>query len=137
MSDHRGLFVDVDLTTILGGPATAIIAAQHRDLDSSDPKAIKKYRAALIKYFDKHRVEEKAAALNNKVLTAKECSDDDSLQMNAIDRDISRGMAAADKQCKQKRRHPWSPVLKKLQQTVHYWKPWLTELRTKKWLRTK
>jgi hypothetical protein len=43
-------------------------------------------------------------------------------------------MAAAAKKCKRKYRHPWSPVLKKLQQTVTYWKWWLTEIRTKKWL---
>jgi hypothetical protein len=49
-------------------------------------------------------------------------------------RDISRGLAAAAKKCKRKYRHPWSPVLKKLQQTVAYWKSWLTGIRTKKWL---
>jgi hypothetical protein len=119
-SDHRGLFVDVDLTAILGGSATTIPAAQYRDLHSSDPKAVGKYRCALIKYFDEHRVEERAAALQFKLLTAQECSDEDSLQMNGVDRDISRGMAAAAKKCKRKYRHPWSPVLKKLQQTVTY-----------------
>jgi hypothetical protein len=93
-----------------------------------------KYRCALIKYFDEHRVEESAAALHFKLPTTQECSDEDSLQMNAVDRDISRGMVAAAKKCKRKFRHAWSPVLKKLQQTVTYWKSWLTEIRTKKWL---
>jgi hypothetical protein len=88
-SDHRGLFVDVDLTTILGGSATTIPAAQYRDLHSSDPKAVEKYRCALIKYFDEHRVEERAAALHFKLLTTQECSDENSLQMNAADRETS------------------------------------------------
>jgi hypothetical protein len=103
-SDHRGLFVDVDLTTVLGGSATPIPAAQYRDLHSSDPKAVGKYRRALIKYFD--RFEERAAAIHIKLLTPQECSDEDYLQMNAVDRDISRGMAAAANKCKRKYRHP-------------------------------
>jgi exonuclease III len=48
-SDHRGLFVDVDLRTILGS-ATPIPAAQHRDLRSSDPKSVEIYRSALMTF---------------------------------------------------------------------------------------
>jgi hypothetical protein len=133
-SDHRGLFIDVDFSAILGGPATPIPSAQHRDLHSSDHKPTAKYRDSLMKDFVDHNVEERVAAINSKLQIAQTCTDDDAVQINAIDRDISRGMTAAVQKCKSKHRHPWSPILKKLQQTVYYWKSWLTEILTKKWL---
>jgi hypothetical protein len=136
LSDHRGLFIDVDFSAILGGPATPIPAAQYRDLHSTDPKATAKYRDSLMEYFVTHNVEERAIAINSKLLIAQTCNADDALVMDAIDRDISRGMAAAAKKCKCKHRHPWSPVLKKLQQTVDYWKSRMSEILTKKWLLT-
>jgi hypothetical protein len=47
-SDRRGLFVDVDLTQILGGPVPTIPATQYRDLHSTDPKFVAKYRSVLL-----------------------------------------------------------------------------------------
>jgi hypothetical protein len=89
-----------------------------------------------MKYFVDHNVEERAAVINSKLQIAQICTAADAVLMNAIDRDISRGMTAAVQKCKSKHRHPCSPVLKKLQKTVYYWKSWLTEILTKKWLKS-
>jgi hypothetical protein len=44
-----------------------------------------KYRSAQIQYFEEHRVEERVASLNSKLLIAQTCSEDDALQIKAID----------------------------------------------------
>ena len=133
-SDHRGLFVDVRLPPILGGPATPLSAAQHRDLNSKDPKSPALYRNTCIDYFENRRVlEERTAEMHTKLLSDSAYTGKDSALLASIDNDTSRGLAASAKACASKHRHLYSPILRKLQVTVRYWKYWLKEFRTKKW----
>ena len=56
-SDHRGLWIDIDLKSILGGQIPDLIPPQRRGVTGKDPKTTRKIRSELHKYLTEHRFE--------------------------------------------------------------------------------
>lgn len=48
VSDHRGAFVDIDLVTLLRGPAVDLAPMAFRELNNKNPKMVEKYRSKVL-----------------------------------------------------------------------------------------
>ena len=53
------MLVDLDMKAILGWNKSNIVAPNQRHIHSRDPEVVKKYRSALLKYWEEHTVEER------------------------------------------------------------------------------
>ena len=63
IGDHRPLFIDVQLTSVLGIKMPPIKKAKARRLKLEDPRVVKKYNLELEKYLRKHKVKERSEFL--------------------------------------------------------------------------
>ncbi len=102
-SDHRGLFVDFALPGFFDRAPNAMVTAASRDLIYDCPRHVKQYLLSCSQYHDAHDM----PARMEKLLAGDR--DDDAAE--ALDRDITRSMLAAEAKCKSNIRDPWSKAL--------------------------
>jgi hypothetical protein len=57
MSDHRGMYVDLDAASLFGGATDDQVAASSRGFTSKNEKKTKKYLDELNKYFVDHKID--------------------------------------------------------------------------------
>jgi hypothetical protein len=110
-SDHRDLFLDVDLTALLGGELAKILPPALRGISSNSPNA-EKYIDSVWKHLADHNVDNRAkkifVAIAQSAIPVCPPLQDAS---NRLDRDLTRAMLHAEKKCLQKDRPPWSKAL--------------------------
>lgn len=99
-SDHRGLFVDFALPGFFDRSPNVLAKSSNRDLIFDCPRHVKKYLLQTAHYFNLHKIPARMEAL----LQGRQ--DDDAAE--ALDRDITRSMLAAEATCKSTEREPWS-----------------------------
>jgi hypothetical protein len=116
-SDHRGLFIDMELQSFLGKPQL-LLPQQVRGMRSNNPKSCKKYTPAVMKYLEDHNVEERAQAMTTP------------RKIEGVDNDVTRALLHSEKKHGNKFATPWSAKLIQAKMTVRYWKLWLSEIRT-------
>ncbi len=63
ISDHRGIFCDIDLVALLGSTASKMASLQQRLLNSARPADVYIYQTALMTYVIEHRIEERVYAV--------------------------------------------------------------------------
>ena len=102
-SDHRGLFVDFAVPGFFDRAPNILVKLNTRDLIYDCPRHVKQYLIATSQYFKAHKLQDRM----DKLLTGNR--NDDSAE--AIDRDITRAMLAAEDTCKSNIRAPWSRAL--------------------------
>jgi hypothetical protein len=130
-SDHRALFIDIDLDCYLGGRPSDAALATRRGLASNDPRAVRKYRSELEAFLLKSHIEKRTYAKIKEIerssggLTKKLA-----LELNALEAEFSKGKLEAEVKCAKVRSVPWSPQLMEMQQRLRFWKYWLSEMRT-------
>jgi hypothetical protein len=61
-SDHRALFMDIDLDCYLGGRLSDTALATRRGLTSNDPRAVRKYWAELEDFLHRSKIEQRTYA---------------------------------------------------------------------------
>ena len=130
-SDHRGLWIDLDLESLLGGKVPDLIPPQKRGITGKDPKTTRKFRTELHKYLVEHKFQEriqKVQQLNKEKNEKNQTIIDELIQ--ALDRDLERGMIASENKTSRPTRPDWSPALIQCQAKVNYYKCWLSEIRT-------
>jgi hypothetical protein len=93
-----------------------------RDLIYDCPRHVRKYLLATAEYFKDHKIEERLIKLSQGP------RDDD--RAESIDRDITRGMLAAEAQCKSTHRAPWSKALHESTTRLHILKRVLSQWQT-------
>lgn len=120
-SDHRGLFVDFSCPGFFDRSPNTLAKLHTRDLIYDCPRHVRKYLETTADYFKQHRVEERLIAL------LQGARNDEAAE--GIDRDVTRGMLAAEAQCKSTTRAPWSKALHEattrlyiLKMTLSQWK---------------
>lgn len=116
-SDHRGIFIDVNLRSILGSPQM-LLPKKMRGVQCNHPAVVKKYTPAVQKYMDDHKVEQRAAAMKTPT------------EIEGVDKDVTRAMLHAQRKHGNRFATPWSSKLIKAKKLVRYWKLWLCEIRT-------
>ena len=121
-SDHRMLFIDIDLNYALNLRLNKLFMNPRRGVTSSNPKSIKLYRKTLTKLLDNSNLEDRLSI----ILKSDQIDYD---QLEAIDDELTNVMLKCDKQCMRISQTPWSPQLHKARANLRFWKLWLTQLR--------
>jgi hypothetical protein len=129
-SDHRGLFVDIDMDKLLGSPSVELTPGRRRSINSRDPLLVAKYKPALMEYLEEHKVERRLADLLGQAEDGLIGAVSMSWKLNAIDRDLTRGMLHAEAKCRGPHRQPWSPALVHARTSVRYWALWCSDITT-------
>ena len=119
--DHRQLFVDVTLKAYFDS-APVHNPAVSRGISASNPVQCEQYVAFLDKLFDELNIEHRIQNIPDDV-TAKN-------YLQQLDRDITKAMLQAERECTKFPSTPWSPALMRYKKTVKYWKMWVSELKT-------
>ena len=128
-SDHRGIFIDFDVDTFLGGNPSHLMSPALRGIKSNSPKQCRKYVEAVTEYLTKHKVFERATRV-------QALTDDHGLTIQLsrrwkrIDRDLLRACLHAERLTKSRDRPFWSPKLHHASMIVAYWKITLSGIRT-------
>ena len=115
LSDHRGLFVDWDEASLFGTATSPMAPKSVRKLQSHRLQAKGNYILSLHEYCIKHNVFDRLHRLESVDFPSWSLA-------NKLDRDITRGMLHAEKQCRQVGKDPWSPSLKKARIKVEIFK---------------
>ena len=130
-SDHRGLWLDLDLESLLGGKIPDLIPPQQRGITGKDPKTTRKFRAELHKYLVDHNFPRRIKKIQE--LTMKKDKESDATVeqlIQTLDRDLERGMIASENKTSKPTRTDWSPAVIQCQAKVNYFKCWVSEIRT-------
>jgi len=100
ISDHRGLFLDLDPMVLFGGNVHNPVSPTACGFTSKNEKKVKKYLEKLEKYLTDHKVDQRVDSLieDAPCLSTKEIK----LRFDAIDLDMMRGMLYKEKQVKSK-----------------------------------
>jgi negative regulator of replication initiation len=133
-SDHRGMFADIDIATILNGHPAELGAMMPRSISGTDPRTILPFQAAVAKYFSQHKMAKRQQNLS-RFLEHPPKSESQLAAMNremqALDRDLTRAFEVGAKKGKQPFKSPYSLKVINQRRIIRYWKLWETEVRTK------
>ena len=98
-SDHRGYFVDFALAGFLDRQLPSIFSASSRAIRGTHPSNITKYIEYLNEYFEERDIYRKVKLQKNWYEKKK---------LEALDREITKGMLEAEDQCRIYHRQPWT-----------------------------
>jgi hypothetical protein len=96
-SDHRGIWVDLELLGLFDRNLPPLARPQYRDICSGRPKLVRKYVAELGKHLSSFDIPNRVGSLST--------GRDDSLA-KPLDDEITKGMVAAGKSCETAKRPP-------------------------------
>jgi hypothetical protein len=118
-SDHRALYVDVDVDHLLGGRPPSLAPPAYRGLDSSNPKHCATYLTKLMTYLNDHRVFYRTQQLE-KWTDKYGLTDRLKAKWEALDLDITKGCLHAERGVKSSDRPAWSHQLHQAHLSVVY-----------------
>ena len=113
-SDHRGIYIDLNLSNILDTDDIFIQPAKFRRLKLNSVASIKKYEDNIFEEMKVHKFEEKIEAIS-KLFQSEGVTDNSVEQLNKLDDELTSSMLNAEKKCSKIHmncRCDWSPQLK-------------------------
>ena len=121
VGDHRALFVDVSLVSVLGANLPPIQSARARKLKMKDPRIVKKYNKSLKHFFKRHKLDTRSAKLQQNAtfpLTPQAAHEYEKLDKIRIE-----GMKYAEKRCRRLKMGgiPWTPELTDIRVGIEVW----------------
>jgi hypothetical protein len=130
-SDHRALFIDVDLPRILKGMPHDPISRNNRAISSTIPCKVKKYQQYVFQECKASQIfsRTKDFEIRNKGIPM---TPELHKELDAMDLEMTAIQLEAEKLCKARRQFPWSPLLKSCNNRIRYWRLWIRELRRHK-----
>lgn len=109
MSDHRGLFIDLNMKTLFGSDIPSLLKPPSRSLHSTHPHRRQQYIDYLYQGFRRHRIFQRMSKLHT--YNFSHPSVDAINLLEAIDRDITRLMLASEKRIRRPSPSPFSSTL--------------------------
>jgi hypothetical protein len=121
-SDHRAIFIDLDLLLLFGAAPETLERPQFQNLKLDDPRISDSYRKLLHKQFECHNIYECVEKISERG-KADDWSLEDEHAYETLDRDITAAMLRAAEKCSIRKQHdtPWAPSLSKAIHTIRYW----------------
>ena len=121
VGDHRALFVDISLVSVLGADLPPIQTARARKLKLQDPRIVKKYNKSLKLFIKSHDLELRSFQLQNKAtfpLTSQ-----DAHEYEILDKIRIEGMKYAEKRYRRLKMGgvPWTPELTDIRVGIEVW----------------
>jgi hypothetical protein len=121
-SDHRAIFLDLDLLLLFGASLERLERTQFRNLKLDDPRISDSYRKLLNKQFECHNIYDRVKNISERG-KADDWSNEDELSYDTLDRDIKAAMLRAAENCTIRKQHdtPWAPSISKAIHSIRYW----------------
>jgi hypothetical protein len=128
-SDHRGVFIDVDIDALLGGDPSPLMAAALRGIRSTTPKNCVQYVTETQTYLSDHNVYDRIEQLS--LLTDEHgLTDHLKSKWEGVDQDLLRASLHAEHTVMKKHRPPWSLALHQAAMRATYWRIAISGRRT-------
>jgi hypothetical protein len=128
-SDHRDVFIDVDIEEFLGGDPSTLMSAALRGIRSTSPKSCIKCVNVMEQYMQAHKVYCRVERLSE--LTALHgLAAALERKWEGVDQDIFRASIHAEKQVAKNFGPPWSVELHQASLQATYWRIALSGYRT-------
>ena len=122
LSDHRGLFFDLDSAILFEEKLHQVEPAKFRRLQSSNMKRVKEYHRLLEDEWKNHKIDERLQKIAD-TIKRDGMTNENLKRLNNIDNQITDIMRHSEKKCTKISRHardPWSPQLKELAREIRY-----------------
>jgi hypothetical protein len=121
-SDHRAIFLDLDILLLFGASLEILEPPQFRNLKLDDPRISDSYRKLLHKQFVCHNIYDGVKKISKRG-KADDWSNEDARSYETLDRDITAAMLMAAENCTIRKQHgtPWAPSLIKATHAIRYW----------------
>jgi hypothetical protein len=130
-SDHRALFIDIELASFLRGIPADMATPSLRGITGDNPKAIAQYQKLLTASLDKSNIESRLAYIDNYQQKHGSLTKTLRAEVNQIDLRICAMKLSAVKRCRQIRNIAWSPKLAHCYKVKQFWASWLLETKGK------
>jgi hypothetical protein len=116
-SDHRAIFLDLDLLLLFGASLEILERPQFRNLKLDDPRISDSYRKLLHKQFGCHNIYDRVKKISERG-KADDWSNEDERSYETLDPDITAAMLRTAESCIVLKQHdtPWAPSLSKATQ---------------------
>ena len=122
LSDHRGIFFDLDTRVLFDDEIYKVEPAAFRRLKSTHPKHTKEYAKLMKEQWKTHKIDERLLKLS-KMFDTEGPTNANVIALNTIDKQITEIMKHSEKKCSKISRHatdPWSPKLKSIAREIRY-----------------
>jgi hypothetical protein len=121
-SNHREIFLDLDLLLLFGASLERLERPQSRDLKLDDPLISDSYRKLLHKQFGCHNIYDRVNKISERS-KADDWLNEDEQSYETLDRDIAAAMLRAAENYTIRKQHdtPWAPSLSKATHPIRYW----------------
>ena len=107
-SDHRPIFLDIDVNQTFQSPLSSLVQPSQRSLTSTNLKKCNQYISNLSDGFERHRIFQRIQHLDS----LSNCHDPSTIQhVEALDRDITRLMISCEKRLTKPSPTPFSSKL--------------------------
>ena len=126
-TDHRGLYIDVELQKFLRGNPPASSTLVNRTLRTNHPRGYRTYCDHLIQWLKESQLEQRLQKISQ---TLHPLAEDQLMQLHALEEEFSTARLNAEKRISKQPHHPWSPKLKNAQLSVYYYKLWVSQFKT-------
>ena len=121
LSDHRPLWIDIDINNFIGSKPPVKPTYAARRLKTNDPRVVGKYKAYLHQLLLEHDLYYRAEILAASI-TNQELNEDQQAEYEELDAIKTWAMKEAEKQCRKLKMGeiPWSPTLQKVRNRIEY-----------------
>jgi hypothetical protein len=121
-SDHRPLYIDIDVLRLLSYPVHGTILAMERDLKLNEPRIIDTYQSTLIQQLHNHNVGPRVDFLY--IADPSAWAPHRESRFNAIDNDVERAMHCAANNCRHKyfKNNTWTATFTRIIYQIRFWR---------------
>ena len=121
--DHRGIWVDIPQSDILGYKMSDIPTAQARRLKLDDPRVVQRYQEKLEIFLKHHNFFRRLKRLRQSCSPGTPLSPKEGKEYDALDKLREKGMKRAARKCRKLRMggRKWSPALQQARRTILFW----------------
>ena len=121
--DHRGIWIDVKSSNLIGYRMNDIPRHKARRLKLDDPRVVDKYNRLLDQHLRSHNVYNRIDQLENKLKQEGRITPELKHQYDSLDKIREEGMKFAEKRCRKLRMGgvEWSPSIQKARNTILFW----------------
>jgi hypothetical protein len=122
-SDHRSIFLDLDLLLLFGVSLERLERPQFRNLKLDDPRIPYSYRKLIHKQFECHNIYDIVHKISERG-KADDWLNEDERCYEILERDITAAMLRVAYICTIRKQHdaPWAPSFSKATHVIWYWK---------------
>jgi hypothetical protein len=120
MSDHRAIFVEIDIEAVLSTNVKASESITARKLQQATPKEREHFLQQLNSFLEEHSIYNRLIRLHDK--TKDEWTEEDVIKYKHCDEILINGALQAEKRTRQLKTTPWSPKFAQAVNTKSFWK---------------